>query len=516
MLQKKKHKLIAVYLSFGDLPDNMRSHINKIKFVAVCTEKFFDGKIVYDRIVSDLKKLEQEGIRVCGKLVKGAVVFIAGDNLGSHSLGGYIENFSTSRYFCRYCHVTIEYFFSKGGYYKSFKRRTPESYYESLSNIGGNKDSEGVKFNSLFNNLEHFHVCAPGLPSCLGHDLLEGVVAYDAKLLIDQLIQEKWFSLQQLNKRIDSFQYSSEDRKDKPATIPTKIDRLAGGAWQIFNFLRLLPLLIEDTIQDIHNEAWLCLLLLMEIVEIICAPEIHTSCVSYLNRIIFEYLSVRIKLFPSVRLHPKHHYLSHYASRIIEFGPLIKVWTMRFESKHPFSSELLNQKRYLQNFINLPKSLAEKHELYQSFLRLGADIRNDVEITETSAFNINIYDEKLQAAIRRVNLSENVEECNAVNINGTIYKKGCFLVFRQTSYQYNVTLGKICILLCDNKENVYALFEIIDSSFVPYLRVYELGDTISYECSRLQEVVDFKPMYEYKLKNILCLRQHHAFASQPV
>ena len=189
-------------------------------------------------------------------------------------------------------------------------------------------------------------------------------------------------------------------------------------------------------------------------------------------------ISKNIKLFSTVPLRPKHHYVRHYSSLIFEFGPLIKVWTMRFESKHTFFKRTI---RYLHNFINVPKSLAEKHELYQSFLRLGADIRSDTEITETNVFNINIYDEKLPAAVRQAHLSENVEECHSAIIKGTTYKKGCFLSVRQTSYQYNVVIGKICMLLCDNHENVFALFEIIDTYFVPYLRVYELGKTIAYE-----------------------------------
>ena len=59
---KTKHKVIAVYLSLGNLPDNVRSHINNIKLVALCTEKLFDYKKVYGKIVTDLIKLEEEGI----------------------------------------------------------------------------------------------------------------------------------------------------------------------------------------------------------------------------------------------------------------------------------------------------------------------------------------------------------------------------------------------------------------------------------------------------------------------
>ena len=89
----------------------------------------------------------------------------------------------------------------------------------------------------------------------------------------------------------------------------------------------------------------------MEIVEIICAPEIHTSCVVYLDKIICEYLSLRIKLFSTDPLRPKHHYVRHYFSLIFEFGPLIKVWTMRFESKHTFCYVVTMIFFIIKNFI---------------------------------------------------------------------------------------------------------------------------------------------------------------------
>ncbi|KAJ4930856.1 hypothetical protein JOQ06_025159 [Pogonophryne albipinna] len=55
----------------------------------------------------DLKDLEENGIVTTdGDMVKGALYCIAGDNLGSHGIGGFTENFSRSKYFCRYCEIT--------------------------------------------------------------------------------------------------------------------------------------------------------------------------------------------------------------------------------------------------------------------------------------------------------------------------------------------------------------------------------------------------------------------------
>lgn len=103
---KGKYKLIAVYLSLGNLPPHLRTHIDTIQLVTLCKEKQFNHEKVYGPIVQDLKKIESEGIDIsCGQQVKGTVIFISGDNLGNHQLGGFVENFSRSKFFCRYCMI---------------------------------------------------------------------------------------------------------------------------------------------------------------------------------------------------------------------------------------------------------------------------------------------------------------------------------------------------------------------------------------------------------------------------
>ena len=57
-------------------------------------------------MLQDLLKLETEGVDLGGRwgVRKGSVVFILGDNLGSHIIiSGYVENFSNVSHWCRYC-----------------------------------------------------------------------------------------------------------------------------------------------------------------------------------------------------------------------------------------------------------------------------------------------------------------------------------------------------------------------------------------------------------------------------
>lgn len=151
--------------------------------------QFFGQEKVFSSLVKDLKDIETSGITLESKeIVKGVVVAIAGDNLGSHSLGGFTENFSKSRRFCRYCTITRDSFVSDPT--KLGPPRTPENYRSSVDILSEGSENivDGIKSDSLLNSLEHFHVCKPGLPPCLGHDLFEGIVSADLQLYLKHLV----------------------------------------------------------------------------------------------------------------------------------------------------------------------------------------------------------------------------------------------------------------------------------------------------------------------------------------
>lgn len=169
-------------MSIGNLSEHRRSHVNTIKLIALCKEKDFNNEKVYGKIVDDLQELEFDGIQLpSGEIIKGSIAFISADNLGSHSLGGFLENFSKATYFCRYCLITRNELYTDDGPFETYQRRTIENYNDALQKKGENNNYQGVKLNSKFDDLSSYHVCEPGLPPCLGHDLFEGVVAYDLK-----------------------------------------------------------------------------------------------------------------------------------------------------------------------------------------------------------------------------------------------------------------------------------------------------------------------------------------------
>lgn len=203
---KQKHKVLAVYFTLGNFYPHLRSTVDQIQLVLLCIEKdckYFGVDTVFSELVSDLCGLEVKGISLEGKIYTGTVACIMRDNLGSHMIGGFTENFSFAEYFCRYCLVTKDVFRSNP--LTVVTHRDPAGYNESVQFLESHPEVT-FKKNSVFNKLSNFHVCQPGLPPCLAHDLFEGVVDYDLAMCLQFLIKtEKWFSYESLNDRLKTF-----------------------------------------------------------------------------------------------------------------------------------------------------------------------------------------------------------------------------------------------------------------------------------------------------------------------
>lgn len=206
--RRKKHKQLAVYMTLSEISPHHRSSIDPKQLVMLCKEedfKFFGQEKVFGPLVKDLRDLEDTGVELnSGQIMQGAVLAIVGDNLGSHTIGGFSENFSKSKHFCRYCLIDRESFQKSPT--ELGLTRTKQTYKTAVDDLSKNGQLnyvDGIKFDSVFNSLKHFHVCDPGLPPCLGHNLFEGVVSMDLSLYIKHLVTVgKHFTYTQLNRNI--------------------------------------------------------------------------------------------------------------------------------------------------------------------------------------------------------------------------------------------------------------------------------------------------------------------------
>lgn len=161
----------------------------------------------------------------------------------------------------------------------SLHMRTKEHYSQQMQDFLAGKLTTrdcGLKHSCLFNSLSFFHT-AQNVTVDIMHDLLEGVVPFELKLMLYSYIYErKLFSLELLNSRLASFDYNSSDRKNKPTALSElelKDQQKTGlnqKASQLLCLFTVLPFIIGSEVSEI-DEMWRLYLLLRQIVDIVFA-----------------------------------------------------------------------------------------------------------------------------------------------------------------------------------------------------------------------------------------------------
>lgn len=285
----------------------------------------------------------------------------------------------------------------------------------------------------LTEHLKHFHV-STGYPPDLVHDLFEGIVPFELALCLNILISKKYFSLESLNTRILKFPFKWSDKKNRPHPIPHTYFRrktVGGNAHENWCLIRFLPFLIGDLVPEAEL-AWQVILDLKEIVELVVAP-VHTrETIAYLDVKVSEHRERLLELIPGETLKPKHHYLEHYSHLITCFGPLVGLWTIRFEAKHSFFKQVA---RHTNNFRNIAFTLATKHQQLISYHLHSSSLSiSNLEVTNISTIPIDVLNEEIVVALRQkypdisqVNLAKNVKT------KGINYRNGMLVVCDSTA-----------------------------------------------------------------------------------
>ena len=110
-----------------------------------------------------------------------------------------------------------------------FVLRTPESYDYHCSLVAGSlaeADSitYGINYKSALNKLEDFHVCNNQLPQDVMHILLEGVIPYSMKAMLQSFVNVKcYFTIDFINQRISSFKFSWSECRSRPSQMSSNI-----------------------------------------------------------------------------------------------------------------------------------------------------------------------------------------------------------------------------------------------------------------------------------------------------
>lgn len=475
------HKLGAVYVSIPCLPPHRQSSLNTIFLTLLfhsSDRQKFGNNIIFKPIIEELNFLRATGIDIDTDNFKGNIKFelglITGDNLGIHSITGFVESFS-SNYVCRICKV------KKGEmrrqcYADESLTRNVEQYH--LDVIEGDVSNSGIKEICVWHDVLGFNVL-DNVGVDIMHDLLEGVCKYDLSFLLLYYVQDlKFFSLQVLNERIICFDYGP-DKGSKPSILfieHLKKNTLKLSASEMMSFTRYLGLIIGDFIPR-NEPVWELYILLRLILDLVTSPVLQKECSELLQTLVAEHHDLYLK-FSKYDLKPKYHYMVHYHEMMKKFGPLLSVWSMRFEAKHRISKISANTS---SNRRNICKTLAIKHQLQLNDMFLKGTLSNEVKLGPCNTVINNIDTLALKQFIQKDSPDSiiiNCYNCPWISVKGTRYKSTMILtldIFELNGLEFGM-INKL--FFCNNNLIIFQCFKLNTVIFDEHYHSFEVEKEI--------------------------------------
>ena len=214
-----------------------------------------------------------------------------------------------------------------------------------------------------------------------------------------------------------------------PATFSSR-KRIGGNTHENWALIRLLPFIIGHRI-PLDDPAWLLLMSLKDVTELVVAPVHNEESIAYLDSKISEHRHRFQEVFLNEELIPKHHFLEHCPALIKAFGPVIVFWTMRFEAKHSQFKKIV---RHTGNFKNILLSLATKHQLMLSHHLHSTTVLPTLSVVRVTAVPVDVLHVDIQDSIKHLSpLQSHVQLADTVTYQGTRYSKGMVVAYGSTA-----------------------------------------------------------------------------------
>ena len=193
-------------------------------------------------------------------------------------------------------------------------------------------------------DLKYFNLCSGALVPDVMHDVLEGALQREIKLVLQYcIVSKKYFRLSYLTQLMESFEFGYMEVQNRPTPIQRKTlsskdyslqqngmymylpenkivmhaSTLFFTASQMWLLGRTLPAMIGHLVPE-DDEHWQNLMLLLHIVGYLLAPRLVPDEADYLQMLIDDHHSAYKTLYPDETIPPKFHYMVHMPRLIKE------------------------------------------------------------------------------------------------------------------------------------------------------------------------------------------------------
>ena len=522
----RKHKVLMVYFTLANIPPEYRSKLSAIYLLAIAKNfhvKRHGIKKLLKDFVNTVNELSSTGIHFLvegvQKLVKGSLAIVVADTPAANFLGGFKEGVAFASKPCRTCSISSkEVPYVDNG--RQLRLRSLQQHVEMVQLLA-NPDLPkgerqrwskelGVNSRSCLLDINGFNICE-ALPHDPMHVLLEGVVPMEMALLLYYCIEVKrFFSLRWLNSELDSFPYSYLEKKNKPEVIlkshyfqDLKVKQTSAA---MLTLCSILPFVVGKKI-PINDSKCDLFLILLNITHIVTSPIASDNTRHDLAHLVtMHHRQFRLE-YPKASVTPKMHYLLHLGKQIADFGPGRTQWCMRFEAKHAFFTQVK-----WRNFINLPKSMALRHQkwmCYQMLTTSGEPSTNYLYEGDDVHGGHEVSTDELRPEARVLLQRElpdvNIVYCpDQVTIHGNTYRSGCLLTLSYDDDNFPVYrwLDQICL----NGQAKYFLVRNVEvTDVISHINAYQVavGDQLS--LVRYQDLLVKMPLSLHFFNNRPCV-----------
>jgi len=441
--KRGRHKVLAIYYTIGNLDSK---HLSQLKYINLCLlvryvyVRKYDPNMckIFEPIVNELNLLSVDGFTVKKGDVStkylAALATVSGDNLSVHHVAGFQTHFNSGRV-CRHCMVSYSEMSESfdAEHFVIRNRAAHDCHLTASSENTANNNLHGVHHECPLAKLDYFDVCS-SFPPDIMHDLLEGVIPKTLQKIISRIMHDKKIALAAINARLNQVSRGTSDRPNEfnPRNFFTN-GTIVGSASQKWRLFLLLPQILGPYVES-GNNIWEIYILLREITDMVFAPSVQKSQLSYLKGVIELFLSSYKTLFGAETLTPKFHYLVHYDRMISMFGPLRHLWCMRFEAKHQYFKRVIAS---VGNYTNVTVTMAKRHQLRQCFELSNNSIvigSNAESLTATSQHPVSKFPVKLISCLSarldsQISKDELITTTNALQCDHVEYKvHSCFVL----------------------------------------------------------------------------------------
>lgn len=118
--------------------------------------------------------------------------------------------------------------------------------------------------------------------------------------------------------------------------------------------------------------------------------------------------------------------MEHYPHLVRCFGPLVELWTIRFEAKHSYFKGVL---RDVHNFKNVPLTLASKHQLMMAHYLNGPSLfSSPLSVQKVKTVRTCTLDELQKTAVKKKYPHKEVLSlASDVHLHGIHFSEGMIL-----------------------------------------------------------------------------------------